>query len=85
MASKWCCLFLALPCLAIFGGMAFMKSSAAARLSIAVNLFGWKGLMEVAREGFAQRLVGQKMTKSRVEPQLRPLLIAVWAAWVRYK
>eukprot|EP00666_Eupelagonemidae_sp_cell4sb_P016864 gene16864-4207_t len=75
------CLLLAVPAVVAALAVGAAKSSAAVRLSIAVNLLGWQGLGEVVKEGFAQpapaaairtggfaqRLLGAKPTATRSE------------------
>ena len=61
------CLFLLAPVLFLIGARLFLKSSASARMSIAVNLMGWDGVGEILKETFAQRWLGQKQTSSRTE------------------
>ena len=60
-------LFLLGPILFLVAARLYLKSSAHARLSIAVGLMGWDGVGNLAKETFAQRWLGQKQTASRVE------------------
>jgi hypothetical protein len=67
MCTRNVCLFLLIPILLLIGARLFLKSSAHARLSIAVGLMGWDGVGELAKETFAQRWLGQKQTASRTQ------------------
>ena len=67
MQTKKCFLFLLVPVLLLIGARLFLKSSAHARMSIAVGLMGWDGVGVLVKETLAQRWLGQKQTASRKE------------------
>ena len=67
VSTKSCVIAFAIPLVLLVGTRLFLKSSAHARMSIAVGLMGWDGVGELARETFASRWLGQKQTASRTE------------------
>ena len=67
MCSKKACLFLLIPLLLLIAARLYLKSSAHARIQIAVGLMGWNGVGDLVKETFAQRWLGQKQTSSRTE------------------
>ena len=67
MCSRNCFLFFLVPILILIVARLYLKSSAHARLSIAINLMGWNGVGNLVKETFAQRWLGQKQTNSRIE------------------
>ena len=67
MCSKKTCLFLLIPLLLLVAARLYLKSSAHARIQIAVGLMGWNGVGDLVKETFAQRWLGQKQTSSRTE------------------
>jgi hypothetical protein len=65
--SRAFCLVALVPLLGAILARVVIRSSGWARVQIAVGLMGWDGVGEIARETFAQRWLGQKMTSSRRE------------------
>jgi len=65
--GRCCILFVALPVLALIAARLALNSSGMLRMKVAVQLMGWDGVGEIAREAIAQRWIGQKSTASRTE------------------
>ena len=65
--SRACCYAVLAPLLLAVAMRIALRSSAWARMQIAVNLMGWDGVGDIARETFASRWLGPKMTSSRSE------------------
>lgn len=64
---KWVGVLAAMAVVALaIGARVLRNSDQATKLQVAVNLFGWDGIMHVVRESVANRLVGTKQTQARV-------------------
>lgn len=66
VGMRWLTFFLA-PIAVLIAARVAVRSSAALRVQIAVQLMGWDGVGEIAKEAFATRMLGSKTTASRTE------------------
>lgn len=80
--GRWCCLFFGLPVLVLIVARLALRSSSALRLRVAVEVLGWDGIAEVAREAIGTRILGPRDTASRRE--WRRLLEALAEADEKY-